>query len=148
MDIAAGSILAAISLVTLSWVVPANVGVNAAAYDVTPTFFPKLAAGSVLALSLILVAARLMTGEGPLSERLRARGGLRVLGETGLWLLVSAFAHLAISRVGFPVTAALLMVAIAFLCRYRLNWIVGLLAIGFPLIVDQLAWLLFVVDLP
>ncbi len=148
VDVAAGLVLAAVSIVCLAWIIPNHVGTNVSEHDISPAFFPNMTAWLVLALSVALVAtriARIDRQRGPLGG---LSTGLPIVVETAAWAIVATLAWYGMTAVGYMPTAAAILVTGAVACRYRNILAVAGLAIVLPVAVDQLAWLVFQVDLP
>ncbi len=148
IDVAAGLVLAAVSIVCLAWLIPAHVGINASEYDVSPAFFPTLAAWLVLFLSLALVATRITRidrAAGPLGG---VSAGWPIVTQTVTWSVVALLAWYGMDAIGYMPTAAAILVLGAVACRYRNIFAIVGLAIVMPVAIDQLAWLVFQVDLP
>ena len=128
----------------LFWLVPENTQPAASDLDISPGLFPSVAAGVVLALSVGMIVHRLVRRsdlEGPLA-------GGTILIELVVWAAVAVAVRLALPSIGFlPVAVAILAVG-GVAVRYRTWWILRLLAVLFPLIVDIGAWHVFTVDLP
>ena len=144
VDVAAGAILAAISLFTLLWLVPNQTESSASEHDLSPGFFPTLAAATVLFLSVLIVASRLRHwGRGEAGSR-----GLSVLVEMASWTALSALVVLGLSEVGFLATMPILIALWMLVGGRKVWWQVLLLASLFPVVVDQLAWMIFSVALP
>ena len=144
IDIAAGLVLAAMSTAALFWLIPNYVELGTSKHDVGPAFFPQLTAMLVLGFSLVLAIAktiRYRKGNPGLS-------GTSLGMETVIWAAISVLTVLGISKLGFLFIAPLLIGLGAIVCGYRIWWIIAALAIAFPIIIDQAAWLLFTVDLP
>lgn len=148
VDVAAGLVLAAVSIVCLAWFIPAHVGTNASEYDVSPAFFPNLASWLVLFLSLALVATRIIRidrASGPLGG---VSAGWPIVTQTITWSVVALLAWYGMEAIGYMPTAAAILVLGAVACRYRNIFAIIGLAIVMPVVIDQLAWLVFQVDLP
>ena len=148
VDVAVGLVLAVVSIVCLAWFIPAHVGTSASEYDVSPAFFPNLAAWLVLFLSLALVATRITRidrSAGPLGG---VSAGWPIVTQTVTWSVVALLAWYGMEAIGYMPTAAAILVLGAVACRYRNLFAIVGLAIVMPVAIDQLAWLVFQVDLP
>jgi hypothetical protein len=146
-NIVAGILLAAVSLWLLNVAIPNNIGQAAGKNDISPALFPTFAAWFLLALSLSLVAIHVakLRVQG---SRGAGREGVWVLGQLAVWIVVAILAYLGIQTIGFmPVAIALIGLG-ALGCGYRNYWVICGLAIVTPVILTQLAWLIFTVDLP
>ncbi len=144
MDIVAGLVLAAMSSAALLWLIPNYVELGTSKHDVGPAFFPRLTAFVVLGFSVLLVitkAFRYRKGNPGLS-------GISIMLEIIIWAVISILAVVGISNIGFLFTSALLVGLGAIASGYRTWWVIAVLAVAFPVIIDQLAWLVFTVDLP
>lgn len=144
IDVAFGLLFAALAALALVWLIPAQVSTRVAGTDVSPTFMPQLAAGTVLVLSLVLVGHRVARAR--LSGGAREGGRLMVemaaLGAGGVAVMVG------LATVGFLPTAMGLIVVGGLVARHRPRWWLLVLAVVFPVVVDLGAWHIFFVDLP
>lgn len=144
MDIVAGLVLAAMSIVVLLWIIPNYVELGTSKHDVGPAFFPRLTASIVLGLSVLLVVSktiRYRKGNPGLS-------GISILLEITVWAVIAILAVVGISNIGFLFTSTLLIGLGAIASGHRKWWVIVVLAVAFPFIIDQMAWLVFSVDLP
>ena len=144
VEIAAGIFLAAIAVFSLFWIFPNYIVSSTAANDVGPEFFPKLAAWSVLGLSMLLIITRI-------PQLKPAGGGMRgrsILFEIGIWSIVSVFSVVGLLNIGFLITASVIILFGAVACGFRNVWAIVIITIAVPLVLDQAAWLIFTVDLP
>ncbi|MDA4845061.1 tripartite tricarboxylate transporter TctB family protein [Hoeflea poritis] len=148
IDIAAGLVLAAMSAICLTWIIPNHVGTGASENDLSPAFFPRLTAWLCLALSLCLVAVQAARINSLSALRTGLAKGRSVLFETVAWAAVASLAWFAMSVIGYMPTAAALLVLGAIVCRFRHALAIAGLAIVLPAAIDQMAWLIFQVDLP
>jgi tripartite tricarboxylate transporter TctB family protein len=146
-DIAAGLVLAAISVTALLWLIPNFIESGASEYDIGPAFFPKLTAWVVLALSVALTLTNMVRYRASGSRDLSGQGW-SVLFEIFAWTLVGGLTLFGLSKVSFLLTAALLVAFGAVVAGYRRWWVIAVLALVFPVVVDQIVWLVFTVDLP
>lgn len=144
LDIAAGAVLAAISLFALLWLVPNHTESSASEHDLSPGVFPTLAAATVLALSVLMVAVRLRHW----GRSGTAKGGLSVLIEVAAWTALSVLVVLGLSEVGFLATMPILIALWMVVGGRKVWWQILLLASLFPLAIDRLAWMIFSVALP
>lgn len=144
-DIVAGLFLAVLAGFALVWLVPGHVERSLSDHDVQPGFFPNLAAGIVLVLSLGLVVERLRG-----KPRLRSGFGQGrfVPLDLAIWAGVAGLAMLGFHTVGFLVVAPLLIAAGMLFAGCRQVWLIAAVALLFPVLVDQAAWHVFTVDLP
>lgn len=144
IDIAAGLVLAAMSIATLVWLIPNYVELGTSKHDVGPAFFPRLTAFVVLGFSVLLVITKAIRYRKSIPDL----SGMSILVEVAIWAVISILTILGFSRFGFIFTAPLLIGLGAIVCRYRVWWVIAVLAVSFPFIIDQAAWLIFSVDLP
>ncbi len=148
IDIAAGLFLAAIAIAALLWLIPNYIVSGAGEYDVGPAFFPKMSAWIVLVLSLSLVVIKAYGLKTIATTAIRGRSGKSIVFEIIVWGLVAALALLGITKAGFVLTAALIIGLGAIVSGYRTWWLIAVLAVIFPLIINQLVWTFFTVALP
>ena len=74
--------------------------------------------------------------------------GRRLLMDLGLWIAFSVVTMLLLKYVGFIVTGILALAGWMWFCGQR-SWIViGLTAIGVPLVLYQLSWTALTIRLP
>lgn len=144
LEVAAGSILAAAAAFALLWLIPSHTEPSLSEHDIAPGFFPSLAAWAVLILSALFIATRLQA----LRQETPAGDSLSLAAEVAVWGLAGLLTVLGLSTVGFLVTAPLLIVFWMFVGGRRIWWQVLLLALLFPLVLEQLAWIVFTVRLP
>jgi len=144
VDIAAGLFLAAMAITALVWLIPNYIVAGAGEYDIGPTFFPKLTAWVVLTLSLSLVAIKIFGHK----VSTVGRSGKSTVFEIIVWSVISALVLIGINKIGFLITASLLIVFGAIVSGNRVWWLIAALAVIFPLLVNQLVWVVFTVDLP
>jgi Tripartite tricarboxylate transporter TctB family len=147
VDIAAGLFLAAMAVAALMWLIPNYIVSGAGEYDVGPAFFPKMAAWIVLGLSLSLVALKSF-GLKTAVLNSWGRSGKSIVFEIIIWSLIATLALLGIAKTGFLLTASLIIGLGAIVCGYRTWWLIAVLAVAFPLLVNQLVWAVFTVALP
>jgi hypothetical protein len=144
VDIAAGLVLAAMSVFALFWLFPNYIVSGSNEYDVGPEFFPKLAAWTVFGLSIVLIISRVIRFE----LSVNGRSGKSIVFEIVVWAMISALTLVGLLKIGFLITAPLIISLGALASGYRIWWVIAMLAIAFPLLLDQAAWMVFTVDLP
>jgi len=144
VDIAAGLVLAAMAVFALLWLIPENTEPAMSEFDISPAFIPKLAAWAVLLMSAGFVAHRLWRRPAPADDV----SGAAVLSEIAVWAGVGGLTVLGITTVGFLPTAIVLVAAGMIAGGARRWWLVAAIAVLFPLLLDQAAWMIFTVDLP
>lgn len=144
-DLVAGLFLALCAMVALVWLIPTHTQAAMSEFDVSPGFFPKLAAGAVLVLSLGLVARQV-----PKLKHLAggANVGRSVLVDIAIWSVVATFSIFALAKIGFLSVAPVLIVAGMLAAGNRTYWMIIGSAVLFPVLVDQAAWYIFTVELP
>ena len=144
MDIAAGLFLALLAVTTLIWIIPSHTETTSSDYDVSAAFFPYLAVWTAFGLSILLIVSRLLKFHrlpGNFIDR-------RILIEVVCWSGISIVTFGGLSFIGFAWTMPLLVSSAMIFSGNRTWWLIGLLSIAFPILVDQLIWLIFTVDLP
>lgn len=144
-DIVAGLILALLAGLALVWLVPGHVERSLSDHDVQPGFFPNLAAGIVLVLSLGLVLQRFLRA-GKMQSAFGQ--GRFVPVDLAIWVVVAGLAMVGLHTIGFLIVAPLLIAAGMLFAGCRRIWLIAAVAILFPVLVDQAAWHVFTVDLP
>ncbi len=141
VDIAAGLCLAALALFALLWLIPNHTQPADSQFDVAPGFFPNLAAGTVLLLSVVLLARRWRQAPS-------GGGGLQVITEMAVWTALAVAIMLALSKLGFLVMAPVVIAGAMVFSGNRTWWLIAAMALVFPLAVEGAAWVIFTVDLP
>jgi len=144
MDIVAGLFLVLLAVVTLIWIIPSHTETTSSDYDVSAAFFPYLAVWTTLGLSILLIISRLLKFH-------RLQGNFinrRILIEVVCWSGISIITFGGITFIGFTWTMPLLIASAMIFSGNRTWWLIGLLSITFPILVNQLIWLIFTVDLP
>ena len=143
-EIAAAAVLAAAALFSLLWLIPNHTQIAHSDNDVSPAFFPILAAATVLVLSLAMVVVRLTRGVGTSLDL----SGLSVLRELVVWSVAAVTVYILMPIVGF-IPTSVSIIAMGGLAAGARQWLVlALLAVGFSIAVDWGAWRIFAVDLP
>ena len=143
VDLASGLLMAALAVLALAWIIPANVDADAGDYDVSPVFMPKLAAWIVLALGLLLAASAVR----------RASGAWRsapwsIVVDPLAWAGVSVLVYLSLMHLGFLVTAPAVIAGGLLYAGQRSPIIIAIISIGLPLLLNTGAWQIFQVALP
>lgn len=144
LDVVAGAVLAALSLGLFFWFVPTFAPGAGGPGQIAPSFFPRLAIAVVFVCALIVTVANL----GALRRPSTGAGG-RLLTEFGGWCLFAVVLFVLLRFAGFVPAGVYAVLCGTLLTRYRRRPIlVGLIAIGLPLLLDWGAWSLFLVELP
>lgn len=144
VDFMVAVVLVASAAYALIRLIPENTQPAMSEHDVAPGFFPSLAAFTVLALSLGLLAHRVL--RRPKNPTMLS--GRVVLVEAAIWSGLSAAVIAGLSWLGFLPTA-ITLIALGMLAAGCRNWILlGAVSVLFPLIVSFGAWSLFTVELP
>jgi hypothetical protein len=141
LDIVAGLVLVAICIFALTWLIPANTQPADSQFDVAPGFFPTLAVGATLILSIVLVIRRW-------SARHTIGGSKGILTELAIWTGASVTLMLVMPKISFLIMAPALLAGAMLFCGNRNRWLIAILAVVFPLVVYWAARLIFSVDLP
>ena len=143
-EIATAACLAAVATLALVWLVPVNTQPAASELDISPAFFPMLAATLVLVLSLALIAELVF-----LSAKSTASHSIKtIVSELVIWGAVTFVMLACLPKVGFIAVSTTVIVLGGIAMGYRRWWALTLLAIVFSLTVDFGAWKIFTVDLP
>ena len=143
-EIATAACLAAVATLALLWLVPVNTQPAASELDISPAFFPMLAATLVLVLSLALIAELVF-----LSAKSTASHSIKtIVSELVIWGAVTFVMLACLPKVGFIAVSTTVIVLGGIAMGYRRWWVLTLLAIVFSLTVDFGAWKIFTVDLP
>ena len=143
-EIVTAACLAAVATLALLWLVPVNTQPAASELDISPAFFPMLAATLVLVLSLALIAELVF-----LSAKSTASHSIKtIVSELVIWGAVTFVMLACLPKVGFIAVSTTVIVLGGIAMGYRRWWALMLLAILFSLTVDFGAWKIFTVDLP
>ena len=143
-EIVTAACLAAVATLALVWLVPVNTQPAASELDISPAFFPMLAATLVLVLSLALIAELVF-----LSAKSTASHSIKtIVSELVIWGAVTFVMLACLPKVGFIAVSTTVIVLGGIAMGYRRWWVLTLLAIVFSLTVDFGAWKIFTVDLP
>jgi len=144
MDIVAGLFLAFLAVITLVWIIPSHTETTSSDYDVSAAFFPYLAVWTTFGFSILLIISRLLKFKR-LQGNIIDRG---ILIEVVCWSGISIITFGGLAFIGFVWTMPLLVASAMIFSGNRTWWLIGVLSIAFPILVDQLIWLIFTVDLP
>ena len=143
-EIVTAACLAAVATLALVWLVPVNTQPAASELDISPAFFPMLAATLVLVLSLALIAELVF-----LSAKSTASHSIKtIVSELVIWGAVTFVMLACLPEVGFIAVSTTVIVLGGIAMGYRRWWVLSLLAIVFSVTVDFGAWKIFTVDLP
>ena len=143
-EIVTAACLAAVATLALLWLVPVNTQPAASELDISPAFFPMLAATLVLVLSLALIAELVF-----LSAKSTASHSIKtIVSELVIWGAVTFVMLACLPKVGFIAVSTTVIVLGGIAMGYRRWWALTLLAIVFSVTVDFGAWKIFTVDLP
>jgi len=143
-EIATAACLAAVAILALVWLVPVNTQPAASELDISPAFFPMLAATLVLVLSLALIAELVfLSGKSTASHSIKT-----IVSELVIWGVVTFIMLACLPKVGFIAVSTTVIVLGGIAMGYRRWWALTLLAIVFSVTVDFGAWKIFTVDLP
>ncbi len=143
-EIAAAFILMVAALFALFWLIPNHTEPARSELDISPAFFPMLAAGLVLALSSAMIVVRLARRVVTSVEL----PGPAILVEIAVWLGAGMAIWFALPAIGFIPTSVVVVTLGGLAIGYRTWWVLVLLAVSFSIIVDVGAWQVFTVDLP
>jgi len=143
-EIAVALVLMAAAIFALFWLIPNNTEPARSELDISPSFFPTLAMGIVLVLSLAMIVVRL--------TRSIVSGvnlpGPAILGEIAVWSGAGVTIWFVLPVLGFIPTSVGVVVLGGLATGYRKWWILTTLAVLFSVIVDIGAWQIFTVNLP
>ena len=146
-ELAAGAVLFAASLFALLWLIPVHTGESTDDLEVAPGFFPQVAAGALLVLSLLLVGHRLIRFPKLRSIRPKTGGGA-VLSEIAILAAGTLLVAWALGAAGYLVVAPAVMLAGLLAGGERRWWVIGLVIAGVTAATYFGADLLFGVVLP
>ena len=143
-EIAAALVLMAAALFALLWLIPNHTEPARSELDISPAFFPMLAAGLVLMLSFAMIAVRLTKAVAASIDL----SGPAILTELAIWCGAGLAIWFALPAIGFILTSIAVVVLGGLATGYRNWWVLGTLALLFSVVVDFGAWQIFTVDLP
>ena len=143
-EIAAAFVLMAGALFALLWLIPNNTEPARSELDISPAFFPMLAAGLVLGLSAAMIVVRLTRAVQSTVELT----GPAILVEIVIWCGAGLAIWFVLPVIGFIPTSVIVVVLGGLATGYRRWWVLITLAVVFSLFVDFGAWQIFTVDLP
>lgn len=146
-DIAAGLVLAALSLFALLWLIPTQTKGAAGAYDVSPGFFPQVAASAVLILSVMFLGHRFVRFRR-MRQRPSSSDGGAIVTEIAVWAVACAAIWIGLWQVGFLVVAPLIIVGAMVAAGVRRWWLIVLIAAATTVATYYGAEHLFEVALP
>ena len=126
-DIAAGLVLAALSLFALLWLIPTQTKGAAGAYDVSPGFFPQVAASAVLILSVLFLGHRFVRFRA-MRARPSSSDGVAILAEIAVWTVACAAIWIGLWQICFLVVAPLLIAIAMVAAGVRRWWLIVVLA--------------------
>ena len=144
LDIAAGLVVAFLALTAIVWLIPSQTETASSDYDIAADFFPYLASWATLGLSTLLVISRLRRFRRQVENKL----GRIVAVEALCWFGIAWVVVYGLATIGFIWLMPLVISSAMVFSGNRTWWLIGLIAITFPILIDQLVWLIFTVDLP
>ena len=144
MDIVAGLFLAFLAVITLVWIIPSHTETTSSDYDVSAAFFPYLAVWTTFGFSILLIISRLLKFQR-LQGNIIDRG---ILIEVVCWSGISIITFGGLAFIGFVWTMPLLVASAMIFSGNRSWWLIGVLSIVLPILIDQFIWVIFTVDLP
>lgn len=144
LNFIAGAVLFLLSAAVILWLIPGFVPGEATRGEVSPKFFPNLAATVILICSIGLMLTNLQTFKLPSGGAAR-QVALQLAG----WTAIATAIFLLLAYAGFFAAAAFSVIAGVAVARYRRRlWLVLLIAVGLPLFLDWGIWTLFYIQLP
>lgn len=146
-DIAAGLVLAALSLFALLWLIPTQTKGVADDYDIAPGFFPRVAAAAVLILSVAFVGHRIVRF-GQMRQRPSSSDGPAILTEIAVWTIATAAIWIGLWQVGFLAVAPLIVAIAMVAAGVRRWWLIVVIAAATTVATYYGAEHLFEVELP
>ena len=146
-ELAAGAVLIGLSLFALLWLIPNHTGESTSDLEVAPGFFPQIAAGALLVLSVLLVGHRLIRFPKLRSIRPETGGGA-VLSEIAILAAGGLLVAWALGAAGYLVVAPAVMLAGLLAGGERRWWVIALVIAGVTAATWFGADLLFGVVLP
>ncbi|MXY38928.1 MAG: tripartite tricarboxylate transporter TctB family protein [Rhodospirillaceae bacterium] len=128
-ELAAGAVLIGLSLLALLWLIPNHTGESTSDLEVAPGFFPQIATGALLVLSVLLVGHRLI--RFPKLRSIRPEtGGVAVLSEIAILAAGGLLVAWALGAAGYLVVAPAVMLAGLLAGGERRWWVIALVIAG------------------
>ncbi|MDE0255713.1 MAG: tripartite tricarboxylate transporter TctB family protein [Rhodospirillaceae bacterium] len=121
--------LIGLSLLALLWLIPNHTGESTSDLEVAPGFFPQVAAGALLVLSVLLVGHRLIRFPKLRSTRPET-GGVAVLSEIAILAAGGLLVAWALGAAGYLVVAPAVMLAGLLAGGERRWWVIALVIAG------------------
>ena len=143
LDFVMGAAMAALSLLLFFWFIPTFAPGEGGPGQIAPSFFPRFSVVVVFICAILIMAtsaraAMAADGNGP-----------RLLAEVAGWSAFACVLFALLQWAGFVPAGIFAVLSGVILTRYRGNLIlVGLLAVGLPILLDQGVWMLFQIELP
>ena len=153
-DIISGIAIAVVAVLLLVAVIPAYTSPPQSEGNLSPAFLPSVAAGIMLALALLLAASAFFKDvdtDDALHEEFgsEARGvGMRESLDIALWCAFSIAMMIGFEHIGFVATASPALVLIMLYAGQRSIPAIAVVAVGIPVLLHQISWHAFSVQLP
>lgn len=153
-DILAGLLVAAVSVVLLGWIIPQHTSPPQSAGNLSPAFMPSVAVGVMLVLSALLVVTSLLkAGDDGDAEHeefgAEAHGiGKKDLADIALWAAFATAMMVGFVTIGFLATAIPALVLLMLFGGQRSLVMIGAVAVTVPVLIQQIAWYAFTVQMP
>jgi len=151
--IVSGIFLAAISLLFLVWIIPAQTSPPDSVLDLAPKFIPSVAVTATLMLSLLRTVTAYLKREG--NDDLHEEFGVEATGmgltefmNLGIWVGGSGLAWLGTVYVGFEPAMIVFLAAALIYAGVRNYWLTAVIAISTPIILSTFAWYAFTTEMP
>jgi hypothetical protein len=153
-DIFSGIVLALTAVLLLIWIIPAHTSPPQSEGNLSPAFLPSFATVVLLVLAILLTGSSLLRSPAEADEPHEEFGtetsgiGWRAAGDIGLWSAFSIAMMAGFLTIGFLATA---IPALVFLMAYagqRSPIAIGLVAVAIPLLIQQVSWHAFGVQMP
>lgn len=153
-DIVAAIVIAAVAIVLLVWIIPQHTSPPQSEGNLSPAFMPSLAVGVMLVLAILLGVSAWFSrddGDGVEHEEFgtEAHGiGLTDAADVALWGCFAAAMMVGFLTVGFIPTAIPALVVLMLYAGQRSPVLIGSVAIAVPVLIHQIAWHAFTVQMP
>lgn len=144
------------SLTCLVWVIPNYTSPPQSELDVRPSFIPNVAVGTMLFLSVIILFKSFKhrkSNQEPEVENeefgAEASGiGMEELANLALWAISSAIVVFLIGILGYIIVSSLFMVGLMLYAGQRSPIILILISVVTPILIWQITWHAFSIQLP
>lgn len=144
LDFGAGVLMAALSLYLFFWFIPTFAPGEGGPGQIAPSFFPRFS------IAVVFCCATIITATSFRNRAARVPGeAVQLVVEIVGWSLFALVLIALLQWAGFVPAGIFSVLSGVALTRYRKNYLlIGVLAVGLPILLDRAVWWLFTVELP